>query len=293
MTCSRERKDVPARRENFLNEGKMEILLYGKESVEACLEKRPAALREIFTDARRAKFFGTLREAAARERRAWTEVSADELSRIAGTRAHGGIAARTERPEPAQVRPAMRDEWSAAGEKIIFLENVSDPAQLASIARVAAICGVTRVVADERTTVPALANPRAWSLSGGAFESLRLYRTESPAGMLRMMGERFFVVGFAREGGRRIDYAKPPAFPGKPAALLLSGDPNGVPAALISRCGHLLHVAEPAGTRLRYTPAELAAHALPWLFAKTRRAGTGFLARKKGLAVSGERGGKN
>lgn len=259
----------------------MEIILYGRAAVEACCEIRPAALREIFVDERRERGFEALRECASRERRAWTPVSAAELTKLAGTPAHGGIAARTERPEPAQVRPAMRDEWHAGGEKILFLENLADAAQLASIARVAAICGVTRLVADEKTTVPALASSRAWSLSGGALEALKVYRTESMAGMLRMMSERFFVVGCVREGGRRIDYAKPPAFPGKPVALLLSGDENGVPADLISRCGHLFHIAEPAGTRLRYAPAELAAQTLPWIFAKSSRPGAGFLERKK------------
>lgn len=259
----------------------MEILLYGKSAVEACARNRPAALCEIFADARRERDFAALKAAAEREGCAWTTVSPAALAEIAGTSAHEGIAARTERPVPAQVRPAMRDAWHGAGEKAVFLENVTDAAQLASIARVAAICGVTRIVADEKKTVPALASSRAWSLSGGAFETLKIYRTESMAGMLRMMGERFFVVGCVREGGRRVDYAKPPAFPGKSVALLVSGDANGVPAELISRCGCHLHVAEPAGTFLHFTPAELAAQMLPWIFRKEKRAGAGFLARKK------------
>lgn len=259
----------------------MEILLYGPAAVEACVRLRPAALREIYVEEGRERAFGALLDAAPREGCARKTVPADELARLAGTRAHGGVAARTERPEPAQVRPAMRDVWHEAGEKVLFLENVAQPEQLASIARTAAICGFSRVVADEKKTVPALASSRFWSLSGGAAEALKLYRTESPAGLLRMLGEKYFVVGFAREGGRRIDYAKPPTFPGKTTAFLLSGDANGVPSELISRCGHLLHVPEPAEGFLRYAPAELAALALPWLSARAKRAGAGFLQRKK------------
>lgn len=257
----------------------MEIFLYGKAAVEACAKLRPAALREIFADVRFAKNFENLRE-ISRERCAWKNVPAAALEKLAGTPNHGGIVARTERPEPAQVHPAARDEWALSGEKILFLEDVSDPEQLASVARVAAICGVSRIVADEKTTVPALENSRVWSASGGALEMLKIYRTESMPGMLRMMSEKFFVVGLVREGGRKIDYAKPIAFPGKLVALLI-GDGNGVCAESAVRCGHLLHIAEPAGTFLHYAPSELAAQILPWIFAKTKRAGAGFFERKK------------
>lgn len=261
-----------------------EIILFGRAAVEACAAMRPAALRDIFVDEKRAKFFSDLHEKISRERCAWHEVASAELLKIAGTAKHGGIVARTERPVPAQVKPVMRDDWHAAGEKVIFLENLSDAAQLASIVRVAAICGVTRVVADEKVTVPALENSRTWSLSEGALESVKIYRTESMAGMLRMMSEKFFVVGLVRRGGRKIDYSVVPTFPGKTVALFLSGDENGVPADMISRCGHLFHIPEPEGAILRFSPAELAAQILPWISTKSKRPGAGFLARKKARA---------
>lgn len=258
-----------------------EIFLYGKDAVEACIKMRPAALREIFVDEKRVKNFEPLLSGTSRERVVRLNVSASELTRIAGTPNHGGIVARTERPAPAQVKPAMRDEWYAAGEKVLFLEKITDAAQLAQIARIAVICGVSRVIADENATIPVLGDARVWSASGGALEALKIYRTESMAGMLRMMGGKYFVVGLVREGGRRIDYAAPPAFPGKIVALFLSGDENGVPAEMISRCGYLFHVPEPETAILRYTPADLSALVLPWISSRVKRPGTGFLARKK------------
>ena len=258
-----------------------EIFLGGIASVEACMKMRPAALREIFVDVRRANAVSNLKAIAERERRPWKSVPASELTRLAGTQNHGGIVARTERPKPAQVKPVMRDEWHAAGEKVLFLENLSDAEQLVSIVRVAAICGVTHVIADEKTTVPALGNSKVWSLSGGALEMMKIYRTESMAGVLRMMGEKYFVAGLVREGGRRIDYSTPPAFPGKTVALFLSGDENGVPAEMISRCGYLFHVPEPENCVLRYTPAELAAQILPWISSRTKRPGVGFLQKRR------------
>lgn len=258
----------------------MEIFICGKAAVVACLKMRPAALREIFVDERRVRTFADVRELVG-EHVSWKTVFSGELSQIAGTPAHGGIVARTERPEPAQVRPVMRDEWAAAGDKILFLDGLADASQLASIARVAVICGVSRIIADEGVTIPALTSSKAWSLSGGALEAVKIYRTESMAGMLRMMGEKFFVLGCVREGGRKIDYSKAPTFPGKGVALFLSGDENGVPPEMISRCGYLLHVPEPEDSMFRYSPAELCAHLLPWLSARVKRPGAGFFERKK------------
>ena len=97
-----------------------EIILFGRAAVEACAAMRPAALRDIFVDEKRAKFFSDLHEKISRERCAWHEVASAELLKIAGTAKHGGIVARTERPVPAQVKPVMRDDWHAAGEKVIF-----------------------------------------------------------------------------------------------------------------------------------------------------------------------------
>jgi len=261
----------------------MEILLCGNEAVEACYKLRPNALREFFVDENLPDEILKKIVSMAHEKNCpWQRVPAEKLTRLAGTTAHGGIVARTERPDPGQVHPAMLEEWFDAGERPIFLEKISDENSLASIVRVAAICGIPRIVADEKTTVPALARSRVWNRSGGALEFLKIYRTESMAGMLRTAAARFFVVGFVREGGRKIDYAVPPVFPGKTVAPLFCGDANGVPAELISRCGHLFHIPEKTNFPLKFSPEEICALALPWLCsAKSARAGTGFLARKK------------
>lgn len=268
----------------------MEIWLCGEASVKACALARPAALREILADenAARSRLAPTLdllkaqiAAANSAEKIALRAVPAAEITRLAGTHAHGGIAARTERPEPAQIRPAMREEWFAAGERVLFVFGVPEPEQLAGIARVAAACGVSRLIADERETVPALARSRTWSRAAGALEFLKIYRTESPAGALRLMRERFFTVGLVREGGRRIDYAKIPVFPGKNTALVLGGAENGVPAEIAAHCDYCLHISENSAAPIRLAPAEIAAHALPWIFSKTKCAGAGFRSRRK------------
>lgn len=266
-----------------------DVFLYGKAAVRAAFRFRRASIERLFLSAENHKEFAELCSWLAGERRPYETLDAGALARMVGTSRHEGVVALTRRPVPASIRPVMRDEWHAAGEKALFAHGVGDAFELARLAHVAAVCGVSRFVVSEED-VPALMSADAWSLAGGAMDALKLYSTESMAGLLRMMREKFFIVGAVREGGRRVDYAKPIAFPGRTVALCVSGDANGVPADLISRCDYLLHVAEPADAAFRFTPAEIATHLLPWLGAKTKKPGEGFLARKKARAQGGANG---
>lgn len=257
-----------------------EVFLYGKAAIMSAFRCRRAAIEKLFLAPENNKEFAELCSWLASERRPYEAQNFNALSRMLGHTRHEGVAALTRRPVPAAIRPIMRDEWQAAGERILFVDDIRDAAELARIAHIAAVCKISRLIVSEES-VPALMSSDTWSLAGGALDAMKIYSTESMAGLLRMMGEKFFIVGAVREGGRRIDYGKPIAFPGSPVALYLSADSNGVPADLIARCNYLLHIPEPADAVFRYTPAEIATHLLPWLNAKIKKPGSGFLTRKK------------
>ncbi len=257
-----------------------EVLVYGKAAVHAVFERRRTAITKLVVSGDNTAEFAELCSWLASEHKPYEIVERAKIARIAGSDEHEGVVATTRRPVPPAIKPAMRDEWHDAGEKIVFVDEGIAPRRLATIARVAAINGVSRFVVPEKSVADVMSST-AWSLSSGAFEQLKIYSTESMTGILRMMGERFFIVGMVREGGRRIDYGSHISFPGKTVALYVSNDPNGVPAATIARCGYLLHISEPAGAKIFYAPDELAAHVLPWLYAKQKKGGEGFFARKK------------
>ena len=170
---------------------------------------------------------------------------------------------------PGKIKPSMRDEWAAAREKILFIDNAIDAIDFGKIAHIAAVAGITRIIVPENALEKLLCQ-NAWTAAAGALGAIKIYSTENMRNALGMFSERFFILGLVREGGRRIDYSKQIVFPGKTVALYLSGDNNGVPAENISRCDYLLHIPETAGTNFRYTPCELAAHILPWLYFKKK-----------------------
>ena len=262
-----------------------DVFLYGKAAVQAAFRFRRTAIEKLFLTAENNKAFAELCSWLASERRPYEAQDFNALSRMVGTAKHEGVVAITRRPVPASIRPVMRDEWHAAGEKILFVDGIEDAQELARLAHVAAVCGISRFIVSE-DCIPVLMSADAWSLASGALDALKVYSTESMAGLLRMMREKFFIVGAVREGGRRIDYSKPIAFPGRPVALYVSGDANGVPADMVARFDYLLHIAEPADAVFRYSPSEIATHLLPWLNAKIKKPGEGFLARKKKLKKS-------
>ncbi|MCR5184386.1 MAG: hypothetical protein K6B46_06810 [Opitutales bacterium] len=171
---------------------------------------------------------------------------------------------------PGKVKPPLRDEWAAARERILFIDKGIDAAQFGAIAHTAAVVGITRIVVAE-SALPALLCQEAWTAAAGALGTIKIYCAENMRNALGMFSERFFILGLVREGGRRIEYGKPVVFPGKSVALYLSGDKNGVPADNISRCDYLLHIPEAAGTAFHYTPRELAAQILPWLYFKHKK----------------------
>ena len=257
-----------------------DVFVYGKAAVAAAFKARPQAISKLFLEEKNNKEFADVCAWLASERRPYEAQTESDMSRMLGHNRHEGVVAITRRPAPASIKPAMREEWFAAGEKIFFADGAISARELAQIAHTAAICGISRFIVSEES-VPALMSSDAWSLCGGALDALKIYTTESMLGLMRMMSERYFIVGMVREGGRRIEYGKPISFPGRIVALYVSSDANGVPADTISRCDYLLHIAEPADLPLRYTPAELSAHVLPWLSAKIKKPGAGFLERKK------------
>ncbi len=265
---------------NISDKNFLEVAIFGKSAVKAAFELRKNAISKLFLTPQNRREFSEICEFFARERRSFEILNFEKISEIVGNKIHEGVLAVTRRPLPSSIKPAIRDEWSSAVEKIIFVDEGVRSREIAKIARISALCGISRLVVSEKI-LPEIFSAEAWSLAEGALETLKIYATESMPSLLKMMGERFFVVGMVREGGRKIDYSKQISFPGKPVALYLSGNPNGVPAENISRCGHLFHIPEATGTKFFYAPDELAAHILPWIYAKIKKPGNGFLARKK------------
>ncbi|MDR2512745.1 MAG: hypothetical protein LBD01_02975 [Puniceicoccales bacterium] len=250
----------------------------GLPAVLACFRKRARAIKQLWFSPELSKPLDALCEWMAGERLPFARVDGRELARVARHDMHGGVVAFTTRPEPALVKYADPSEWQAAGTPLVVLDDVGDPLQIGSIARVSVAMGVRRLLLAGRA-VEAAYNERAWSTACGALDELALNDAGELPPLLRGLGGHFCIVGFTRPGGRRVDDLKPIRVPGRPLVVVIGDSPGGVGGNVVGKCEHLLHIPGVAGSSL-FNAADTVAFGLPWLLRKERKP-AGFLAKKR------------
>ncbi len=168
----------------------------------------------------------------ARRRRVYRQVGAEEMQRVAGTAMHGGIVALA-RPRPIRdLDPSAADKWAADGAPLLILDGIGNPQNIGAIARTAAFYGLRRLVVSGHPGQAGLSDA-AYRVAKGGLEWLDVYRVHDLPVVLRRLSESYHVVGTAIERGvppSRLDSK------GKPLALVLGNEEDGLPAATLSAC---------------------------------------------------------
>ncbi len=258
-----------------------EVLLYGADAANACFSVRPQAIRRAWFDAARVKDYSEICKWMAAEKRSYSTGTDADLRAIIGHSRHDGVVLLTDRPPIGAPKLSEVAEWREAGEPVVYVTKTADAHQIAAIARVSVAMGVKRLLLDEESTEAAFASS-AWSESDGAMEHLKLHRVTGPGGFLKLIEDKYHILGVVREGGRNPDYTTPVRVPGRAPLLLVGGGPNGIAPDLIARCAHLLHAPVRGAAPVKLNTADCVTHFLPWLTAKTKKnPGEGFRTRQK------------
>lgn len=258
-----------------------EVLLYGADAVKAVFAIRPQAIRRAWLDEETAKEYADITKWMAAEKRSYSVGDDAALRSIIGHSRHDGIIVQTERPPIGSPKISDVAEWRDANEPVVYVTKTPDAHQLGAIARVTAAMGIKRLLLDDVSAESAFASS-AWSEARGAMEHLRLYRVTGPGGWLKLIEDKYHIIGVVREGGRNPDYSTPIRVPGRPPLLLVGGGPNGIDPDLISRCAYLLHMPTRGNAPAVLNTADAVAHFLPWLTAKVKKEpGEGFRTRQK------------
>ena len=154
------------------------VLLCGEAAVKSCFEQRPKAIKRLWLAEEFHKPCAPLCKWMAKEKLSYSTSNERELTRIAGHTVHGGIIVATERPPLALPKPADYATWQTEGKPLLFLDNISDPLQLGTIARIAAATGLTQLLLSG-TSTEAVYHERAWSTAAGALDTLRICSASS------------------------------------------------------------------------------------------------------------------
>lgn len=259
------------------------LVIRGIDAVLACLRHHPKALREVVATA---AFAPNLAEHDA----AFVELGVK--TRIVGpielaNTAEGpceDVCALTMRPDFGLARVSDFSEWRDTRESIVIADGITEPADLAAIARSMAAFGLKRLLLSGGTEKIAF-HPEAWHLSRGSMEQLRLMRAAALGGLLKLVEDRCCVVALSPSIGRKIDLGTPVRVPARHLALLIPGgrlDPDIQP-----RVEHCYRFPGQLGE----TPlslAEIAPMTIAWFASAPMPRTDGFLARKRARHAKGK-----
>lgn len=202
----------------------------GPAAVAALFAARPDAVLRLFYMPTRRREAGGFCKLLAAVRKPYREVPAEELARIAGTTHHGGMvaiaAARSVPDLAAPFPPAL------LGARVLpVLDGIGNPHNLGAIARSAAFFGCTGLLMSGDPRQAGLSDA-AYRTAEGGLEHLAVHRAPNLGVALRAMAPRFTTVAAVPRGG-----VPPEALPrGKPFALVLGNEEEGLPPATLAAC---------------------------------------------------------
>lgn len=202
----------------------------GPAAVAALFAVRPEAVLRLFYMPTRRREAGGFCKLLAAARKPYREVPVDELARIAGTTHHGGIVAIA----AARGVPDLAAPFPAAllGSRVLpVLDGIGNPHNLGAIARSAAFFGCTGLLLSGDPRQAGLSDA-AYRTAEGGLEHLAMHRVPNLGVALRAMAPRFTTVAAVPRGG-----VPPEALPrGKPFALVLGNEEEGLPPATLAAC---------------------------------------------------------
>jgi TrmH RNA methyltransferase len=206
--------------------------LCGAAAVRAVFLRRPEAVLRLFFTPERAAMARPLAGYMARQRRPYREVPPEELARIAGTQHHGGIVAvaQTRFAEPLPGHALPHD--LPAGPVLPVLDGIGNPHNLGAIARSAAFFGARALLLSDDPRQADLSDA-AFRIAEGGLEALRVLRARNLPVLLKGMRPRFLTLAAVPQGGLPPEAV---VRDGRPVALLLGNEEEGLPPATLEAC---------------------------------------------------------
>lgn len=213
------------------------LRIAGLAAVQALFARDPDRVERLFYEERLKAEAGPFCAHLAGRRRPYRMVGPEEMEKVAGTPLHGGIVAvAAPRPVlPFDLADAAR--WAAAGHPLLLLDGVGNPHNLGAIVRTAAFFGLERLVLSDHPG-QALPSDSAYRVAEGGFEHVTLYRATGFAGALAALGA-YRTIGTALGGHAPLEQLLSATPQGKPVALVLGNEEQGLPPATQAACAAL------------------------------------------------------
>lgn len=239
-----------------------EIPVCGLAAVRAHFAADAAAIKRLYFDYATGRKIGVICQALAQAKKVYRCVESAELEKIAGTVHHGGIVAVIAAPELRAPRPEDIRAWAQRRAPLLLLDRIGNAHNLGAIARTAAFLGVEKIVIpdDPRQARPGEAAHR---VAEGGLAQVELFLVSDLAAFCRELRPHYFVVGAAVRG-EALAPQKTDGHSGKPIALALGNEEEGLSAAMMAACERLVRI--PGTGKVESLNVSAAAAILLWQF---------------------------
>lgn len=205
------------------------MILYGRNPVREALGGK-RAVRHVWATA------AALKEpwlAGLKEGSVLTRATGEELESLAATDDHQGVCAEVADYPYADALALLEPEDAC----VLVLDEIQDPQNLGSLARVAECAGATGLVIGERRS--AEITPSVCKAAAGAVEHLAIARVANIADyILAAKQAGAWVYGAAADGDARFDA---PDYSGK-VVLVLGSEGRGLRTRVASVCDQLVSI---------------------------------------------------
>jgi TrmH RNA methyltransferase len=211
-----------------------EQTLCGLRAVQAALAQRPGDVRRLFYSADHAKSLQPILAELAKRRAIFRALPAEELDRVAGTRAHQGLVAVLDAPDVALL--SREDVVSTARQPgiTLLLDGVGNPHNVGAIARTAAFLGVHGLwlTAEGASTVRSAAACRT---AEGGLEHLAVSACHDARAVVQAyVAAGGHALALAVRGEKTL--AELGAYRGKAVLLVLGSEEEGLDPAVEAAC---------------------------------------------------------
>lgn len=238
-----------------------ELKLCGLAAVRARFARDAGSIQRLFFDAATSRKIGVMCKALAAQKKVYRCVEPAELEKIGGTVHHGGIVAVVAAPV---LRAPLRTElgaWAAKRAPVLLLDRIGNAHNLGAIARTAGFFGIARIVLPNDPAA-ALPSEAAYRVAEGGLEAVEVFRVPQLVTFARDLDAvGYDVVGAATRGGRPEAESRRGAA-GKPIALALGNEEQGLAPELAAACTRLVTI--PGAGGVESLNVSVAAAVLMW-----------------------------
>ena len=215
----------------------------GTHAVGSLFHCKPFIVERLFFEEELAPMFGEICRFLAKERKAYRVVSNEELSKIAGTRHHGGVVAIARRRPLEYGTPKAAEFWAKEGYPMLLLDGIGNTHNLGGLARTAAFYGIEKaLIADTRKQ--ARPSESAYRVARGGLDMLDLRLVENIPSFLKGARKSYFVIGLDIEGQPLPDFISicPDEKLEMPVALVIGNEETGLSDATRGECDALVGI---------------------------------------------------